>query len=108
MYTIHLSLKSFNLDSLNRTENYLLSLFSFFGATQVKHQNNPKKCKKITVLRSPHIDKKSREQFQQVTHKKTITVCLDTKNILFLFFELLKETQTQGVEIEMLTDFSTY
>lgn len=108
MYTIHLSLKSFTLDSLNRTENYLLPLFSFLGANNVKHQNNPKKCKKITVLRSPHIDKKSREQFQQVTHKKTLTLCFDNKNILFLFFELLKHTQTRGVEIEIRTEFSTY
>lgn len=108
MYTIHLSLKSFNLDSLNGTEEALLPLFSFLGVNQVKHQNNPKKCKKITVLRSPHIDKKSREQYQRLTHKKTLTLCFENKNTLFLFFELLKHSQARGVEIEIRIEFSTY
>lgn len=108
MYTIHLSLKSFNLDSLSRTENYLLSLFFFLGGGQVKHKNNPQKCQKITVLRSPHIDKKSREQFQRLTHKKTLTVFFEKKSTLFLFFEFLKESKTRGVEIEIITEFSTY
>lgn len=108
MYTVQLSLKSFNLDSLSRSENYLLSLFLFVGGGQVKHQNNPKKCQKITVLRSPHIDKKSREQFQRLTHKKTLTVFFEKKNTLFLFFEFLKESKTQGVEMEIVTEFLTY
>ena len=34
----------------------------------------PNKIKKITVLRSPHIDKKSREQFQMKFLKRKITL----------------------------------
>lgn len=33
----------------------------------------PNSSEKITVLRSPHIDKKSREQFEIVTHKSNIS-----------------------------------
>jgi hypothetical protein len=32
----------------------------------------PKHSEKITVLRSPHIDKKSREQFEILTHKSSM------------------------------------
>lgn len=60
------------------------------------------------MLRSPHIDKKSREQFQRLTHKKTLTFFFEKKSTLFLFLDFLKESKTQGVEIEVLTEFSTY
>ena len=41
-----------------------------YGATE----NNvlPKKIKRFTVLRSPHIDKKSRDQFEQKIRKNSI------------------------------------
>ena len=34
----------------------------------------PTKIEKYTVLRSPHIDKKSREQFEMRTHKRLIDI----------------------------------
>ena len=34
----------------------------------------PTKIEKFTVLRSPHIDKKSREQFEMRTHKRVIDI----------------------------------
>ena len=34
----------------------------------------PTKIEKYTVLRSPHIDKKSREQFETRTHKRLIDI----------------------------------
>lgn len=34
----------------------------------------PTRCEKFTVLRSPHIDKKSREQFEIRTHKRVIDI----------------------------------
>ena len=38
----------------------------------------PTKTQRWTVLRSPHVDKKSREQFQLKTHKRVIDI-LDSK-----------------------------
>ena len=108
MYKIYFKLKSFDLEFLNQTETSLLSVFSFFHLNQVKHQINPKKCKKITVLRSPHIDKKSREQFQLLSHKKTLVVSIPNKNILLLVFEILKTFKFLGVENEIVIEFSTY
>ena len=34
----------------------------------------PTQIEKFTVLRSPHIDKKSREQFEMRTHKRVIDI----------------------------------
>ena len=34
----------------------------------------PTRIEKYTVLRSPHIDKKSREQFEMRTHKRVIDI----------------------------------
>jgi len=108
MYKISLILKSFDLDSLARCEKYLISMLSFFGVNQIKHQFNPRKCKKITVLRSPHIDKKSREQFQLISHKKTLTLNVSEKKFVLLFLGLCKQIKLNGVELEIFVEFSTF
>lgn len=108
MYTIHLNLKSFDIDNLKKTENFIFSLFNFLNKNQIKYKTNPKQSKKITVLRSPHIDKKSREQFQLVTFKRTLSVSAPDKNTLFFILEILKDMKSVGVEIEMSLEFSTY
>jgi ribosomal protein S10 len=107
MYKIYLKLRSFDLNFLNQTENYLLFIFSFFNLNQVKHQINSKRCKKITVLRSPHIDKKSREQFQILSHKKTLVFSVSDKNVILFVLEILKNTKFIGAELEFLIEFST-
>lgn len=40
----------------------------------------PIKIQRYTVLRSPHVDKKSREQFEIKTYSKLLTVCFDWEN----------------------------
>lgn len=108
MYKLKIRLKSFDLNFLQQTENYLISVFSFFQLNQIKYHQSPKKCKKITVLRSPHIDKKSREQFQLSTHKKTLSVLIPNKKILLAVFEIFKTFHFCGVENELIIEFSTY
>lgn len=108
MYTISLNLKSFDLNSLIRTENCLFSIFSFFKIQKIKQKMNPKNFKKITVLRSPHIDKKSREQFQIISYKRTLLLNLPSKILVLLFLEILKTSKFPGVESEILLEFSTF
>ena len=38
----------------------------------------PTRIERYTVLRGPHIDKKSREQFEMRTHKRIIDICEPT------------------------------
>ena len=65
----------------------------------------PKKRKLFTVLRSPHIDKKSREQFQFVSHKLKLVLNEknDSKTNLFIF--LLKNSEFPGVEMEIVLNY---
>ena len=62
-------------------EAYLLNLKKLASKLGVKGLIGPirlpNKIKRWTVLRSPHIDKKSREQFEWVVHKRYLEV-LDT------------------------------
>lgn len=108
MYKISLILKSFNLDSIARAEKYILLMLSFFCVDQIKHQFNPRKCKKITVLRSPHIDKKSREQFQLISYKKTLVLKLYDKKFVLLVLDICKHIKLNGIELEFLLEFSTF
>ncbi|EFN50543.1 hypothetical protein CHLNCDRAFT_29000 [Chlorella variabilis] len=108
MFKIYFNLKSFDLICLNHTETYLLSLFSFFNLDQPKQKIKPNKLQKITVLRSPHIDKKSREQFQILSHKKTLVLSIFDQNLIFLLLEIIKSLKFIGVELELLIEFSTF
>jgi ribosomal protein S10 len=57
--------------------------------------------KVFTVLRSPHIDKKSREQFQWVRYKERVSFFCMNKNLtLFLLF-IVKYSQFPGIELHL-------
>lgn len=60
-------INSVHINIMNVLSSKLLYKFSW------KISKLPNNSKKITVLRSPHIDKKSREQFEIVTHKSNIS-----------------------------------
>lgn len=107
MYKLNLRLKSFDLNLLQQTENYLMDIFSFFKVKAIKIHQNPRKSKKITVLRSPHIHKKSREQFQLLTHSKTLSVSLPNKIVLLTILEILKTFHFSGVENQLVIEFLT-
>ncbi len=105
MYNVSLKMKSFDLENLIQCEKYLLSIFNFLNLDQVKHQVQPRTAKKITVCRSPHLDKKSREQFQILTYKKKL-ICSFSSKLVFLFFlDLLKDITCIGIELELLIDY---
>ena len=58
----------------------------------------PTKIEKYTVLRSPHIDKKSREQFETRTHKRLIDIVEPTPQTVEA---LMKLDLASGVDIEI-------
>ncbi len=58
----------------------------------------PTRIEKYTVLRSPHIDKKSREQFEQRTHKRLIDIIEPTPQTVEA---LMKLDLASGVDIEI-------
>jgi small subunit ribosomal protein S10 len=58
----------------------------------------PTNIKKYTVLRSPHTDKKSREQFEMRIHKRLIDIAEPTPNTVE---ELMKLDLPAGVDVEI-------
>ena len=58
----------------------------------------PTKKEIFTVLRSPHIDKKSREQFETRTHKRLIDILEPTPQTVEA---LMKLDLASGVDVEI-------
>jgi len=58
----------------------------------------PTRIERYTVLRSPHVNKKSREQFEIRTHKRLIYISETTAKTVE---ELTKLTMPAGVEIRI-------
>ena len=58
----------------------------------------PTRIERYTVLRSPHIDKKSREQFESRTHKRLIDIIEPTPQTVEA---LMKLDLASGVDVEI-------
>ena len=58
----------------------------------------PRRIEKYTVLRGPHIDKKSREQFETRTHKRLIDIVDPTPQTIEA---LMKLDLAAGVDVEI-------
>jgi small subunit ribosomal protein S10 len=58
----------------------------------------PTKISKFTILRSPHVDKKSREQFEIRTHKRIIDIYDPTPDTID---SLMKLELAAGVDVEI-------
>ena len=58
----------------------------------------PVKTERWTVLRSPHVDKKSREQFEIRTHKRLLDILEPTQQTLDA---LMKLDLSAGVDVEI-------
>ena len=58
----------------------------------------PTNLRKYTVLRSPHIDKKSREQFEMRTHKRLLDIIDPTPQTVDA---LMKLDLAAGVDVEI-------
>ena len=58
----------------------------------------PTKIEKFTVLRSPHVDKKSREQFEIRTHKRMLDIVDPTPQTVDA---LMKLDLAAGVDVEI-------
>lgn len=58
----------------------------------------PNKRRCFTVLRSPHIDKKSREQFELTTHRRILDIVSPSDQTMEA---LMKLNISSGVDVEI-------
>ena len=75
---IRIRLKAYDYRVLDQSTTEIVDTAKRTGARLAGPIPLPTKTKRWTVLRSPHVDKKSREQFELKTHKRLIDI-LDSR-----------------------------
>ena len=71
---IRIRLKAFDHRILDQSTNEIVNTAKRTGANVRGPIPLPTNIGRFTVLRSPHIDKKSREQFEMRTHKRLLDI----------------------------------
>jgi small subunit ribosomal protein S10 len=95
---IRLRLKSFDHKLLDLSMAEIVETVKKTGATITGPVPLPTKRELFTVLRSPHVDKKSREQFQLKTHKRLMDILDPTPKTID---SLRKLDLPAGVDVEI-------
>ena len=95
---IRIRLKAFDHRILDQSTNEIVNTAKRTGASVRGPIPLPTNLKRFTVLRSPHIDKKSREQFESRTHKRLIDIIEPTPQTVEA---LMKLDLASGVDIEI-------
>jgi small subunit ribosomal protein S10 len=95
---IRIRLKAYDYRLLDRSVVEIVETAKRTGATIAGPIPLPTKIQKFTVLRSPHVDKKSREQFEIRTHKRLIDILSPTPETVDA---LMKLNLAAGVDVEI-------
>jgi small subunit ribosomal protein S10 len=95
---IRIKLKSFDHSVLDKSAAEIVSTARRTGALTIGPVPLPTKRSVWTVLRSPHVDKKSREQFEMRVHKRLIDISQSTPQAIDA---LMKLELPAGVDIEI-------
>jgi len=95
---MRIKLKSYDHRVLDQSVKAIIETARRYGATISGPIPLPTKRSLFTVLRSPHVDKKSREQFEIRVHKRLIELSDVTHDIIDV---LNKLEIPAGVDIEV-------
>lgn len=95
---IRIRLKAFDHKILDRSALEIVDTARKTGAQVRGPVPMPTRINKFTVLRSPHVDKKSREQFEIRTHKRLLDILEPTQQTID---ELGKLELSTGIDVEL-------
>ena len=95
---IRIRLKAFDHRLLDQSVEEIVDTAKRTGARVVGPIPLPTVINKYCVLRSPHVDKKSREQFEIRTHKRLIDILESTEQTVDA---LMKLDLSAGVDVEI-------
>ena len=95
---IRIRLKAFDHRVLDQSTGEIVQTAKRTGAQVRGPIPLPTRIEKYTVLRSPHIDKKSREQFEIRTHKRLLDIIDPTPQT---GDALMKLDLAAGVDVEI-------
>jgi len=96
--TIRIRLKAYDHRLLDQSAGEIVETARRTGARVAGPIPLPTRINKYTVLRGPHVDKKSREQFEIRTHKRLIDILEPTPQTLDA---LMKLDLSAGVDVEI-------
>lgn len=95
---IRIRLKAYDHKLLDQSANEIVMTVKKTGARVAGPIPLPTRIHKYTVLRSPHIDKKSREQFEIRVHKRLVDILEPTQQTVD---SLMKLDLSAGVHVEI-------
>jgi len=95
---IRIRLKAYDHKLLDQSAADIVDTTIKTGAKVVGPIPLPTRINKYCVLRSPHIDKKSREQFEIRTHKRLLDILEPTQQTVDA---LMKLDLSPGVDVEI-------
>ena len=96
--TIRISLRAYDHILLDKSTERIVKTAKSTGAIISGPIPLPSKRSIYTILRSPHVNKKSREQFQTKIHKRLIDILNSTPKTVE---SLMKVALPAGVDIEI-------
>jgi small subunit ribosomal protein S10 len=95
---IRIRLKAYDSKLLDQSAGEIVETAKRTGAKVVGPIPLPTRINKFTVLRSPHVDKKSREQFEIRTHKRLLDILEPNPQTLDA---LMKLDLSAGVDVQI-------
>lgn len=95
---IRIRLKAYDHRVLDQSTSEIVSTAKRTGATVRGPIPLPTRIQKYTVLRGPHIDKKSREQFEMRTHRRVLDIVEPTPQTVDA---LMRLDLSPGVDVEI-------
>jgi len=93
---IRIRLKAYDYKLLDRSAEDIVDTAKRTGARVAGPIPLPTEINRFTVNRSPHVDKKSREQFEMRTHKRLIDIIETTQSTVDA---LMRHDISAGVDI---------
>jgi len=95
---IRIRLKGYDHKLLDQSTHEIVDTAKRTGATIAGPIPLPTSINKFCVLRSPHVDKKSREEFEMRTHRRLLDILEPTQQTIDA---LMKLELSAGVDVEI-------
>jgi len=95
---IRLTLRSYDYQQLDKAVKQIVLTVKRTGSEVVGPVPLPNRKQVFTVLRSPHVDKKSRDQFELETHRRLLDIVNPTDETMNA---LMKLSISAGVDVEI-------
>ena len=95
---IRIRLKAYDHRVLDNSTSEIVNTAKRTGATVRGPIPLPTRIQKYTVLRGPHIDKKSRDQFEMRTHRRVLDIVEPTPQTVDA---LMRLDLSPGVDVEI-------